>query len=190
MLRSTEHAAGAVLRVLLLEVDSVKVKVGYALIRIVTQALLMLCKGIAMWIILLIVLALFSYTDMKAKQLPGSWLGAGMLFSTVASVVNAQQDGKLWAVFAGMLPGILMTLLAFAMKGKLGCGDGMVLIIIGNMTGAKWCLLIMLLAVFLSFLFSCLLLTAFRKHRDYCFPFVPFYFCSVVFISLFVYGQG
>lgn len=141
-----------------------------------------------MRIILVIILALFSYMDIKTKQLPGIWLGVGILISSAAAVVNGLQDGGPWPIFAGMLPGVLMTLLALAMKGNLGCGDGMVLIIIGNIAGVKWCLLIMLLAVFLSFLFSCLLLAAFGKHRDYCFPFVPFYFCSAAFIFLFAYG--
>lgn len=140
-----------------------------------------------MWVVLWMILALFSYWDMKDKQLPGIWLFTAIAASAGLAAINnasGKEGINIWQIFTGMLPGIFLTTLAFAMKGKLGSGDGLVLIIIGNMVGMKRCLLIFLAAVLLSFVYSCLLLGFFRKSREYSFPFVPFYFLGAVLIKL------
>lgn len=140
-----------------------------------------------MWVILWIILAFFGYWDMKDKQLPGIWLLTAIAVSAGLAVIH-NASGKnsinIWQIFSGMLPGIFLTTVAFAMKGKLGSGDGLVLIIVGNLVGVKNCLLIFLTAVMLSFVYSCVLLGFFRKSREYSFPFVPFYFAGAVLISL------
>ena len=140
-----------------------------------------------MWIILWMILALFCYWDMKDKQLPGICLFAAIAASAGFAVINnvSGEDGtNIWQIFSGMLPGIFLTILAFAMKGKLGSGDGLVLVIIGNLVGMKNCLQIFLAAVMLSFVYSCVLLGFFKKSRAYSFPFVPFYFLGAVLIKL------
>ena len=131
-----------------------------------------------MWIILLALLLIFSFWDMREKQLPVRLLVGGILFSVAVTMLIGRNVVQ--TVIISMLPGVLLVLFALATRGKIGSGDGLVLMLIGNMVGVKWCLMILVLAVMLSFCFSCLLLTVFKKSRTYCFPFVPFYFCGAV----------
>ena len=140
-----------------------------------------------MWILLLLILAVFSYMDIKSKTLPTGAVGAILLLSIAVAARRTLAGGDIGMVLAAMLPGLLLTTMAFAMKEKLGYGDGLVLIIIGNLTGIRYCLLILLYALMLSFVFSCGLLMIFRKRGKDCFPFVPFYFCGTVFV-LWIYG--
>lgn len=140
-----------------------------------------------MWIVLLLILAVFSYMDIKAKALPVGAVGAVLLFSMATAGRRILAGGSLGMVLAGLLPGVLLTAMAFAMKGKLGYGDGLVLMIIGNLTGIQYCLLILFFALMLSFFFSCGLLVICQKRGKDCFPFVPFYFCGTVLV-LWIYG--
>lgn len=135
------------------------------------------------WIILWIVLGIFSYWDLKEKSLPLRWLLPGIFGSAIYTLLRAAAGNNgIRGVIPGIVPGLLLIALALAAKGKLGCGDGLVLILIGNLMGVKICLLIFLAAVLLSFVYSCLLLTVFRKRRGYSFPFVPFYLLGAVIV--------
>lgn len=137
----------------------------------------------SMWMILLIVLGIFSYWDIRKKELPGKLLVVILLISVVITVVKGLQKsdaGVIWMIVTGMGPGGLLLLLAFVTREKLGYGDGLVLMIIGNLVGVEQCMFMLSLAILLSFGFSCLLLVFFRKNRNDSFPFVPFYFLGGV----------
>lgn len=139
-----------------------------------------------MWIILLIMLAFYSYWDIREKQLPVLWIVVGILLSAVLGFGNNMQGEGMdvWrsmsVVLKGMIPGGLLALLSFVLKGKIGCGDGLVLIIITNMAGMESGLIVWVIAMALSFVYSCLLLIVRKKKKDYCFPFIPFYFLGAV----------
>ncbi len=142
------------------------------------------------WILLLVVLGVFSYWDIREKQLPTIWLLAGIFLSLVLAVSEGWRtaDTDLGSLALNllqrMLPGTLLTLIALALKGRIGCGDGLVLVIIGNLTGSRYSLTIWLIAVGASFVFSCFLLIGFKKNRDYCFPFIPFYLMGATCVFL------
>lgn len=148
-----------------------------------------------MWIVLLLLLAVFSFIDIRKKALPLWALLAGIVISALVAVVRnwAEGDG-VWAGFVnvatGMLPGMIMTLLAVVLRENLGSGDGLVLIVIGNLMGPKVSLLIWTAAIMLSFLFSLFLLVFLRKNKNDCFPFVPFYLGGAVLVRLFFLGGG
>jgi len=97
-------------------------------------------------------------------------------------------EGQLWErvikVLAGMLPGIVMTLTAFLLQGKMGSGDGAVLILICNLVGWKNGVFILTMAAVCSLFYSLLLLLIWKKSKQYCFPFVPFYFLAGIIVWL------
>ena len=151
-------------------------------------------RGREMWIVLLLLLAVFSFMDIRKKALPLWALLTGIAVSALVAVVRNWTGAGVWAGFLnvaiGMLPGMIMTLLAVVLREKLGNGDGLVLIVIGNLMGLKVCLLIWTAALMLSFLFSLFLLVFLRKDKNHCFPFVPFYLGGAVLVRLFFLGGG
>lgn len=145
-----------------------------------------------MRVILLIMLSWYSYMDIREKRLPVVWVWTGIAISAVLGVfANVGFGDKtlgegVAVLLLGMVPGGLLVLLASALKGRIGCGDGLVLIIITNLVGVQAGIVIWFTAMGLSFLYSCILLIICRKKKNYCFPFVPFYLIG----TLILYGFG
>ena len=142
----------------------------------------------------MLILAVYSYRDIREKTIPARWLAAGMAVAAVLGIGRAlhQADGYLWSsilgCLCGMLPGILLILLAMILKGRVGWGDGLVLAVIGMMTGVEYALAILLAALVMSFVYSCFLLVVCRKEKNYCFPFVPFYLLGTAAVYLLTTG--
>ena len=143
-----------------------------------------------MWGILMIMLAIYSLWDIRAKSLPMLWVAAGLILAVLSGVGGRMQagDASLWesVLFSiqGMLPGGVFILLAIVMKGKLGAGDGMILAIIGGMTGISYAVAVMTIALMLAFVYSCILLAVCKKGKNHCFPFVPFCFGGTVLVYI------
>lgn len=128
-----------------------------------------------MWIILWIMLGYYSWQDIRKKELTVKSLVAGLVVSCMVAAIRGWQAGSIRVGTEGLLPGAALLALAMLSGGRLGIGDGIVLLIIGNMAGLEKSVLILLAAVMGAFAFSCILLIFFRKGKNDCFPFVPFY---------------
>lgn len=76
-------------------------------------------------------------------------------------------------VLRGVLPGVLLILIAFATK-KAGYGDGIVLLAVGAVAGGGKSLLIFGLSLLLICIWSILLLTMRKARRNTKIPYVPF----------------
>ena len=142
----------------------------------------------------MLILMVYSYRDIREKAIPVRWLAAGLGTAAILGIVSGMQetDADLWAgiyrCLCGMLPGILLTLLALIQKGRLGSGDGVVLTVIGGMTGVEYALAILLAAMIMSFVYSCFLLMVCKKGKTYCFPFIPFYLLGTATVYLLAAG--
>ena len=126
-----------------------------------------------MWGILLILLLCYSVWDIRKKSIPILWVVAGL---AVALVLGGIEN------IPGMLPGLVFVLIAFAMKGKMGTADGLILAVIGGMTGITYAIAILTAALVMSFFYSCILIFFCKNGQSYCFPFVPFYLCATMFV--------
>ena len=126
-----------------------------------------------MWGILMIMLLCYSVWDIRKKAIPILWVAAGL---SVAVVVGGIES------LPGMLPGLMLLLLAFLVKGKMGTADGLILAVIGGMTGITYAVVILTAALVMSFFYSCVLIFFCKRGRSYRFPFVPFYLCATVFV--------
>ena len=146
-----------------------------------------------MWIILLFLLAVYSYRDIREKKIPVPWLIMGLAAAAVLGLCSRirKEDMDLWRgtsdCLLGTLPGILFTLLSFILKGKVGAGDGMVLTVIGALTDIKYGVAILAVSLLMSFVYSGILLVASKKGKDYCFPFIPFYLLGTIVVYM---GKG
>ena len=143
-----------------------------------------------MWGILMIMLTIYSLWDIRKKSLPAIWIAIGLILAILTSVICRVQAGEVflgksvWFSIQGMLPGGAFVLLAIVMKGKLGTGDGMILAVIGGMVGIKYAVVIIMVALLLAFVYSCILLVVCKKGKNHCFPFVPFCFGGTVVVYM------
>ena len=80
--------------------------------------------------------------------------------------------------FKGMVPGGVLFLLSFGLKGRMGSGDGIVLVIIGILLGIRTAVSVMATSLFLAFIYGCILIL--KGERNRVFPFVPFYLLGVI----------
>ena len=126
-----------------------------------------------MWGILMLMLLCYSVWDIRKKSIPLLWVTAGLAVALMMGGIKG---------VLGMLPGMVLLLLAFVMKGKMGTADGLILAVIGGMTGIRYAVAILMAALIISFFYSSVLLIFCKKGRSYCFPFVPFYLCATVFV--------
>lgn len=143
-------------------------------------------EKIEAWIILAVLLGIYSYWDIKTQRLPMVWLLLGGGLSVGMAGINIVQNGNLWLSVTALFPGAVLLILAFLTRQKIGYGDGCLMMIVGNIIGLSQCMLILAGSIFLCFCFSCLLLMVFKKNREYRIPFAPF--CLAGTISAFVFS--
>lgn len=113
--------------------------------------------------------------DIKERKISNLYLIVGMVGGLVFSIFNILKGDFVfgrWIV--AWTPGIIFMVLAKVLKEKIGMGDGLVLLILGNFYGVKEiCLLLQLVFVFLT-IFSIALLCSKKVSGEYQIPFLPF----------------
>ena len=126
------------------------------------------------WIVVIGILLFHSVFDVIERKLP---------FVTLLMAGAASLGYVLWLLFTGettgsdicmrAVPGVLLLLCAFLTREKVGSGDGILLLITGNFLGYENSAAGFLLALFLSFVISVVLLLLRRADRHTRIPFAP-----------------
>jgi len=83
-------------------------------------------------------------------------------------------------VFAGMGIGIVVLAIGFVTRGRIGSGDGAILIVTGLFLGFYDNLLLLLIATFLAAVIGAILLLFKRVNKNYEIPFIPFLFVTFI----------
>ena len=110
--------------------------------------------------------------DIKKKEI-SIWLFMIFGITTIfGCIVCAEQKGYLLA--AGIIPGILLAVLAKITEQSIGYGDGIILAEIGLLTGIGKCMLILAVALALAGIFSLGIVVIKKVDKRYKIPFVPF----------------
>lgn len=119
-------------------------------------------------------LTVLSMQDIKSKNVPVwmLWIGTvgatgAVLWECVSGTIN------IMGLCKAIIPGVLLTVIAAA-TGKAGCADGIILMVLGLLTGYEGGLIAALCGLLLIALFSGSLLMFKRVKRDTRIPFVPF----------------
>ena len=115
-------------------------------------------------------LMLSGVMDVRSQRVPGWMLALGGILGVWASF--CQQLGYL-ETMKGILPGILLLLIAFGTK-KAGYGDGVVLCCLGMALGGERSWLLLGISLFLIALLALVLLVLRRVKRNTSLPFLPF----------------
>lgn len=122
-------------------------------------------KGILMGI-----LAGLSVYDLKTKKVPVSVV---VLAGIGGIVYRLYMETKVVVLLAGLVPGVVLLLLAFLTKESIGIGDGMVLCVIGLLCGWKETVAILGMALVFAAIIAVILLVSKRVGRKTLLPFLP-----------------
>lgn len=119
---------------------------------------------------MLVVLAGFAGYDIKTKRVPAPAIG---VFGVLVAIYRLCAGTELLMLAAGLVPGLVLLLLAYITKESIGTGDGLVLCIIGMFYGWKKTVVILGMALVLSAVLAMLLLVLRRAGRKTELPFLP-----------------
>lgn len=119
-------------------------------------------------------LVALSIFDIRYKRVP-IWLIllGGVLAGCVAIYQYVTQTGEFAERWFGMIPGIVLLLLALGTQ-KAGWADGIVMLFLGSILGLRQCVLAVVLSLILISVLSLLLLIFHRADKGTKLPFIPF----------------
>lgn len=128
----------------------------------------------------LMMLGWYGLADIKNKNLRITWMMcflvegiAGRLMLWKLSLAN---------LLVSMIPGVMILLLGYLMKGEIGMGDGILVLISGLFLGVHRTFLLLMYAVLSSGLAALYLLVVRKVQRRCEMPFVPFLLIGYVIV--------
>lgn len=123
-------------------------------------------------------LVICSFFDIRWKKIPIWALVAGGIWGLVSIGIRCVFGRTLLSVAGGtlaaILPGAVFLVLSFLTEKKIGCGDGILLIILGVLEGLKMVSLTCCVGLFMQSLFAVGLVLMKKADKQTCIPFVPF----------------
>ena len=129
---------------------------------------------------LIIYLVILSIRDIQKKEFPMGALLGGLGIGVIWGIIKDD-----WAtILLGILPGILLILMGFLTREKIGYGDGILLIIVGLILGWPGSLVVYVLAQFGVLVYAVLLLVVKHASGDVKIPFAPFLTVALVFYQM------
>lgn len=135
-----------------------------------------------------VVMLFCTVADIRKKEI-SVWLFLILgITAIVGYIVCTKQKG--WMFIVGILPGMLMLVLAKITEQSIGYGDGIILAEIGVVTGAGKCMLILAAALAMAGLFSLGIVVIKRVDKKYKIPFVPFLTAAYLIVFCFQLNGG
>lgn len=123
-------------------------------------------------------------TDIRSKRV--SILACILL--TVVGIVGRILDGNMEPIslLTGVIPGLIMILISIISKGRLGLGDGIIVICMGLLMGVTLVIETLIIALFLVLIVSVVLLARKKVAFNSSLPFVPFLFVAFCILLIWV----
>ena len=116
-----------------------------------------------------------AWQDMRSRKIRNSYLWLGGSVGIVYKTVNIATEQIVWEKWLwALVPGIVLLVIAKVTKEKIGLGDSLVILVLGNFFSIVDICRILQLALFLVLVFSILLLCIQRISRQFEMPFLPF----------------
>lgn len=130
--------------------------------------------------IVLGILAAFSVYDLKTKKVP---VAAVAVFGAVVMGYRLFGKNGIWELLIGLVPGMLILLLAYVTRESIGVGDGLIVCVIGMFCGVNDTLAVLGMALVMASGVAIVLLTVKRAGRKTELPFLPC-LCAGYLLSL------
>lgn len=127
---------------------------------------------------LLGVLFVESIQDVRSRR-----LGVGLLclFGIIGVICHMVfQKGEYKSLLGGIAIGGAMILISLITRGRVGLGDGLMLLVTGTFLGFRQNLVLFTVSQVLTSAYALFLLMFRRKRKDYEIPFIPFLLVSYV----------
>lgn len=125
-----------------------------------------------------LLLGICSYEDLKRKQIRTAWLA---VFAGIGILYAVFTGNRLFAEIAlALIPGCCVLALSVFMRGEIGQGDGLLLLVMGFFLDAVCLCMILLSALFLSAVYALFLYYIKKKNRNYEIAFVPFILAAYI----------
>lgn len=123
-------------------------------------------------ICLIIILGVICVFDIKKKKIPVYMLiilaAAGIISNLTVGEFNIEKR------IIAMLPGIIMIMVSMVTKQQIGYGDGLIILLMGLYINIDDILSIVLSAFLVSSVFAIILMTVFKKKKNFEMAFSPF----------------
>jgi leader peptidase (prepilin peptidase)/N-methyltransferase len=97
-----------------------------------------------------------------------------MLMAVILRITGVSANESWVMTGAALLPGVTFWAISYVTRGKVGYGDGWVLLMVGLFIGEAKCIAVLVAALLTETVCLILLLTLRKIHRDNKVPFVPF----------------
>jgi Type IV leader peptidase family. len=117
--------------------------------------------------------------DYRTKSLSVIYLYGMVIMGIIFGIIERSSFSS--EILLGLLPGIVIVILAFVSKEKIGYGDGILLLSIGGFLGYLNCIIIMMYSLLFSAVISIITFIK-RRNRYEEIPFVPFLFLGYVMV--------
>ena len=136
------------------------------------------------WIIAGAFLTGGTYWDLREKRIPGIWMGLGMILGLGGMIHGclAKQMG-IGNSLTACLPGVLFLLISAVTTEQMGSGDGLALLVLGGLLGAKRVWLIWLVSLGIVFLFGMMILILKKGTGKTQIAFFPFLLVSYLLVA-------
>lgn len=126
------------------------------------------------WILTIVYLIWLAICDWKKRKVPMMSLVIGLIGAVIMVVIECVTNQKgIAEPCLGMLPSIFLLVLAW-LTGKVGYGDGIVLMIIGILYGYGETVFLLCMSIMLLALVSAFLLVLKKARRNTLMPYIPF----------------
>lgn len=118
--------------------------------------------------------------DIKLKRIPAAGVIMFGLISAVYFVAGKQLNaGKM---FLCILPGIVLLILAFMTREKIGYGDGVTVLVLGLFLGEVYCMAVLCLGIMLTGIYS--FFRVLKKNKEPV-PLIPFLLAALEVVLIY-----
>lgn len=116
-----------------------------------------------------------TWQDIKEKKVKNSYLLTGGIVGLIYKVTSLMKGmGSFEGWICALLPGMFLLFVSKITEEKIGYGDGIVILILGNFLRVEEICLVLQGALVLTMIFSIVLLIIKKISKGYEIPFLPF----------------
>ena len=121
--------------------------------------------------------------DVRRKKISDHYLltgGLAGIFFKIVSLLKGQLEVRQWVI--AFLPGILFLVVAKITKEKIGMGDGLLLLILGNSMKLMEIYMLLQMAIIIVAAAALIMICGKKVSGDYQIPFLPFLWLSHILL--------